>query len=60
MSAGLAELAGPFVRQPIRDVPDEFSYTFKCKDLAEIIGKLGECFLRMFSMNYDEVRESMA
>jgi hypothetical protein len=40
--AGLAELARAAARQPIRDIPDQSPYKFKCRDFAEIIGKLGE------------------
>jgi hypothetical protein len=38
---------------------DESPYKFKCRDLVEIIGKLGEYFLRVFSVNYAGIRASM-
>ena len=57
--AGIGELARAVARQPIRNVSDEFPYKFKCRDLEEIIGKLGEYFLRVFSVNYAGIRASM-
>ncbi len=57
--AGFGELARAPAPLPIRNVSDESPYKIKCREFAEIIGKLGECFLRVFSVNYVGIRVSM-